>query len=78
MVDLIVMSTHGRSGVGRLVFGSVAESVPRGTTVPLLLVRPKGAPVERGWLTRMTSRQRRRGPDRRLEPHGVRGAGRRS
>ena len=46
-VDLIVMSTHGRSGLGRLVFGSVAESVLRGTTVPILLVRPTGAPVER-------------------------------
>lgn len=46
MVDLIVMSTHGRTGLGRLVFGSVAESVLRGTTVPILLVRPTGAPVE--------------------------------
>lgn len=45
--DLIVMTTHGRSGLGRLVFGSVAESVLRGTTVPILLVRPTGAPVER-------------------------------
>jgi len=45
-VDMIVMSTHGRSGLGRLVFGSVAESVLRGTTVPILLVRPTGAPVE--------------------------------
>jgi nucleotide-binding universal stress UspA family protein len=45
--DLIVMSTHGRSGLGRLVFGSVAESVLRGTTCPILLIRPSGAPVER-------------------------------
>lgn len=45
--DLIVMSTHGRSGLGRLIFGSVAESVLRGTTVPILLIRPAGAPVER-------------------------------
>jgi len=44
---LIVMSTHGRSGLGRLIFGSVAESVLRGTTVPILLVRPNEAPVER-------------------------------
>jgi nucleotide-binding universal stress UspA family protein len=43
--DLIVMSTHGRSGLGRVVFGSVAESVLRGTTVPTLLVRPSGAPI---------------------------------
>jgi nucleotide-binding universal stress UspA family protein len=45
--DLIVMSTHGRSGLGRLIFGSVAESVLRSTTVPILLIRPAGAPVER-------------------------------
>ena len=44
--DLIVMSSHGRSGLGRLVFGSVAETVLRGTTTPILLIRPDGAPVE--------------------------------
>ena len=45
-VDLIVMSTHGRSGFGRIIFGSVAESVLRGTRVPILLIRSSGAPVE--------------------------------
>lgn len=44
--DLIVMSTHGRSGIGRLFMGSVAESVLRGTRAPILLLRPEGAPVE--------------------------------
>ena len=44
--DLIVMSTHGRSGVGRLICGSVAESVLRGTTIPIFLRRPPEAPVE--------------------------------
>jgi hypothetical protein len=44
---LIVMSTHGRSGIGRLILGSVAESVLRGTTTPILLLRAAGAPVER-------------------------------
>jgi len=44
--DLIVMSSHGRSGVSRLVLGSVAESVLRATTVPILLIRPDGAPVD--------------------------------
>jgi nucleotide-binding universal stress UspA family protein len=44
--DLIVMSTHGRSGLGRLIVGSVAESVLRGTTTPLCIVRAPGAPVE--------------------------------
>jgi len=45
--SLIVMSTHGRSGVGRLVLGSVAESVLRGTTTPILIVRADGAPLDR-------------------------------
>ena len=36
--DLIVMSTHGRSGLSRLVYGSVAEAVLRGGRVPVLLV----------------------------------------
>src|SRR5687767_2106149 len=45
-IDLIVMSSHGRSGLGRLIFGSVAETVLRGTTTPILLIRPNGAPVE--------------------------------
>jgi nucleotide-binding universal stress UspA family protein len=42
-IDLIAMSTHGRTGVGRWVFGSVADRVWRGTTKPILLVRPSGA-----------------------------------
>src|SRR5437773_4912092 len=45
-VDLIVMSTHGRSGLGRLILGSVAETVLRGTTTPILVVRNEGAPVD--------------------------------
>ena len=45
-VDLIVMMTHGRSGLGRFVMGSVAESVVRGTSTPILLLRDAGAPVE--------------------------------
>lgn len=43
--DLIVMSTHGRSGLGRLILGSVAESVVRGTRTPIMLVRDQGAPL---------------------------------
>lgn len=38
--DVIAMATHGRSGVKRLVLGSVAERVLHETTRPLLLVRP--------------------------------------
>ena len=44
--DLIVMSTHGRSGLGRLILGSVTESVLRGTTAPICVVRAPGAPIE--------------------------------
>lgn len=39
-VDLVVMATHGRSGLGRVVLGSVAEDVLRGATTPILLVGP--------------------------------------
>jgi nucleotide-binding universal stress UspA family protein len=45
-VDLIVMNSHGRSGLNRLVIGSVAEHVLRGTRTPILLLRVPGAPVE--------------------------------
>ncbi|MBI2467740.1 MAG: universal stress protein [Candidatus Rokubacteria bacterium] len=44
--NLIVMTTHGRSGLGRLIMGSVAESVLRGTTIPILLLRAPEAPIE--------------------------------
>jgi nucleotide-binding universal stress UspA family protein len=38
-IDLIAMSTHGRTGLARLVYGSVAESVLHRATCPVLLVR---------------------------------------
>ena len=38
--DLIVMGTHGRRGLSRVVLGSDAESVLRETSVPILLIRP--------------------------------------
>jgi len=37
--DLIVMGTHGRSGLGHLLLGSVAEKVVRSAEVPVLTVR---------------------------------------
>ena len=37
--DLIVLGTHGRRGIGRLVLGSSAENVLRSDAVPVLLVR---------------------------------------
>jgi nucleotide-binding universal stress UspA family protein len=42
--DLIVVGTHGRRGVGRLLLGSDAEQIVRTAGVPVLLVRlPEGA-----------------------------------
>ena len=38
-VDLVAMSTHGRSGLGRWAFGSVTDRVLRGGKVPVLMVR---------------------------------------
>jgi hypothetical protein len=40
-VDLIVMSTHGRSGLSRLMLGSIAESVLRHTHSTILFVKPE-------------------------------------
>jgi len=37
--DLIVMTTHGRSGIRGWIFGSVADRILRGATCPVLLVR---------------------------------------
>jgi nucleotide-binding universal stress UspA family protein len=37
--DLIAMATHGRGGLGRLLFGSVAEAVLRAAPVPVLMIR---------------------------------------
>jgi nucleotide-binding universal stress UspA family protein len=41
-VDLIVMSTHGRSGISRLVFGSVADRIIHHSIVPVLISAPPG------------------------------------
>jgi nucleotide-binding universal stress UspA family protein len=43
--DLIAMTTHGRSGLGRLLFGSVAEAVLRESQLPLFLMRVTEAQV---------------------------------
>ena len=42
--DIIVMSTHGRTGVGRFLFGSVADRVLRRTSVPVLLIPSSASP----------------------------------
>jgi nucleotide-binding universal stress UspA family protein len=43
-VDLIVISSHGRTGLGRILFGSTAEAVVRHAPCPVLVVKP---PAER-------------------------------
>lgn len=40
-VDLIVISSHGRAGLGRILFGSTAEAVVRHALCPVLVVKPQ-------------------------------------
>ncbi|ELZ93506.1 universal stress protein [Haloferax volcanii] len=42
-VDLVVMGTHGRSGIDRYLIGSVAERVVRGSDAPVLTVRQESS-----------------------------------
>ncbi len=39
-IDIVAMTTHGRTGVGRLLMGSVAEKVLHSVTIPVMLLRP--------------------------------------
>jgi nucleotide-binding universal stress UspA family protein len=41
-VDLVVMSTHGRSGISRWTWGSVTDRVLRHSPAPLVVVTPRG------------------------------------
>jgi len=41
-IDLVVMGTHGRSGIEHILIGSVAEKVVRKSPCPVLTIRPKG------------------------------------
>lgn len=40
-MDIIVMGTHGRTGIDRILFGSVAEKVVKTATMPVMTVRPQ-------------------------------------
>jgi nucleotide-binding universal stress UspA family protein len=40
-IDLVVMTTHGRSGFKRAILGSVADEIVREPGVPVLVIRPK-------------------------------------
>ena len=39
-VDLVIMGTHGRKGLDRIIFGSVANGVSKMASAPVLLVNP--------------------------------------
>lgn len=39
-IDLIIMGTHGRKGIDKIVFGSVAERISKSARIPVLLVKP--------------------------------------
>jgi nucleotide-binding universal stress UspA family protein len=41
-VDLVVIATHGRSGVSRWIWGSVADRILRSSCVPVLMIRAPG------------------------------------
>lgn len=43
-VDLIAMSTHGRSGFGRWILGSVTDKVTRAAELPVVVIRASGPP----------------------------------
>jgi nucleotide-binding universal stress UspA family protein len=44
--DVVVCGTHGRSGLGRLAFGSVATKLTRNVPCPILVVRPSTEPAK--------------------------------
>lgn len=53
-MDLIALATHGRSGIQRWVFGSVADAVLHTTRTPLLLIRPRdGRPAAASGVTQV-------------------------
>jgi len=39
-IDLLIMGTHGRKGLDKVIFGSVAEKLSKTTPVPIMLVNP--------------------------------------
>ncbi|GAB4575323.1 MAG: universal stress protein [Anaerolineae bacterium] len=39
-IDLVIMSTHGRTGLARFLFGSVAQKVLQAVRVPVMLIHP--------------------------------------
>jgi nucleotide-binding universal stress UspA family protein len=45
-IDLIIIGTHGKKGLEKVLFGSVANRVIKMSPVPVLSVNPHGCPVE--------------------------------
>ncbi len=39
-VDMIIMGTHGRKGIDRVLFGSVAEKIVKSASIPVMTIRP--------------------------------------
>ena len=39
-IDIIVMGTHGRKGIDRVLFGSVAEKIVKAASIPVMTIRP--------------------------------------
>ena len=40
-VDLVAIATHGRSGLGKMLFGSVADYILRESGLPVLIINPE-------------------------------------
>ncbi len=38
--DMIIMGTHGRKGIDRILFGSVAEKIVKSSPIPVMTIRP--------------------------------------
>ena len=45
-VDLIIMATHGRSGISKIFWGSVAEKILRATDIPVLLIKTTNCGID--------------------------------
>ena len=45
-IDLVIIATHGRSGISRLALGSTADKILRSCCVPILMVRAPGCAIE--------------------------------
>ena len=59
-VDLIVIASHGRSGLNKLLYGSVAMKVLHNSRVPVLLIRPQRRATDRSGVPFRSRPYRRR------------------